>query len=253
MDSGRKRNRAAARPGVYHMFHSALRVGLGTPAFHSSLGDVLAMSSLPQAAFGGFDTHRFVDAISTASRAATAGFDTHRFADIISTASRAATAGLDTRAISRAATAGFDTHRFADIISTASRAATTGLDTRAISRAATAGFDTHRFADIISTASRAVLGGVAHDLAQSIENQLITTAANEDVETWWTALPLQVRVAVVVTVVWVCVFLTATTWSMEDPAISKYLQDHTQIGPLTLATAASWAARVVYRRTSGSE
>ena len=167
MDSGRKRNRAAARPGVYHMFHSALRVGLGTPAFHSSLGDVLAMSSLPQAAFGGFDTHRFVDAISTASRA--------------------------------------------------------------------------------------VLGGVAHDLAQSIENQLITTAANEDVETWWTALPLQVRVAVVVTVVWVCVFLTATTWSMEDPAISKYLQDHTQIGPLTLATAASWAARVVYRRTSGSE
>ena len=220
MDSGRKRNRAAARPGVYHMFHSALRVGLGTPAFHSSLGDVLAMSSLPQAAFGGFDTHRFVDAISTASRAATAGFDTHRFADIISTASRAAT---------------------------------TGLDTRAISRAATAGFDTHRFADAISTASRAVLGGVAHDLAQSIENQLVTTAANEDVETWWTALPLQVRVAVVVTVVWVCVFLTATTWSMEDPAISKYLQDHTQIGPLTLATAASWAARVVYRRTSGSE
>ncbi len=220
VDSGRKRNRAAARPGVYHMFHSALRVGLGTPAFHSSLGDVLAMSSLPQAAFGGFDTHRFVDAISTASRAATAGFDTHRFADIISTASRAAT---------------------------------TGLDTRAISRAATAGFDTHRFADAISTASRAVLGGVAHDLAQSIENQLITTAANEDVETWWTALPLQVRVAVVVTVVWVCVFLTATTWSMEDPAISKYLQDHTQIGPLTLATAASWAARVVYRRTSGSE
>jgi len=202
------------------MFHSALRVGLGTPAFHSSLGDVLAMSSLPQAAFGGFDTHRFVDAISTASRAATAGFDTHRFADIISTASRAATAGLDTRAISRAATAGFDTHRFADAI---------------------------------STASRAVLGGVAHDLAQSIENQLVTTAANEDVETWWTALPLQVRVAVVVTVVWVCVFLTATTWSMEDPAISKYLQDHTQIGPLTLATAASWAARVVYRRTSGSE
>ena len=220
VDSGRKRNRAAARPGVYHMFHSALRVGLGTPAFHSSLGDVLAMSSLPQAAFGGFDTHRFVDAISTASRAATAGFDTHRFADIISTASRAAT---------------------------------TGLDTRAISRAATAGFDTHRFADAISTASRAVLGGVAHDLAQSIENQLVTTAANEDVETWWTALPLQVRVAVVVTVVWVCVFLTATTWSMEDPAISKYLQDHTQIGPLTLATAASWAARVVYRRTSGSE
>ena len=220
MDSGRKRNRAAARPGVYHMFHSALRVGLGTPAFHSSLGDVLAMSSLPQAAFGGFDTHRFVDAISTASRAATAGFDTHRFADIISTASRAAT---------------------------------TGLDTRAISRAATAGFDTHRFADAISTASRAVLGGVAQDLAQSIENQLVTTAANEDVETWWTALPLQVRVAVVVTVVWVCVFLTATTWSMEDPAISKYLQDHTQIGPLTLATAASWAARVVYRRTSGSE
>ena len=220
VDSGRKRNRAAARPGVYHMFHSALRVGLGTPAFHSSLGDVLAMSSLPQAAFGGFDTHRFVDAISTASRAATAGFDTHRFADIISTASRAAT---------------------------------TGLDTRAISRAATAGFDTHRFADAISTASRAVLGGVAQDLAQSIENQLVTTAANEDVETWWTALPLQVRVAVVVTVVWVCVFLTATTWSMEDPAISKYLQDHTQIGPLTLATAASWAARVVYRRTSGSE
>ena len=220
VDSGRKRNRAAARPGVYHMFHSALRVGLGTPAFHSSLGDVLAMSSLPQAAFGGFDTYRFVDAISTASRAATAGFDTHRFADIISTASRAAT---------------------------------TGLDTRAISRAATAGFDTHRFADAISTASRAVLGGVAHDLAQSIENQLVTTAANEDVETWWTALPLQVRVAVVVTVVWVCVFLTATTWSMEDPAISKYLQDHTQIGPLTLATAASWAARVVYRRTSGSE
>jgi hypothetical protein len=77
------------------MFHSALRVGLGTPAFHSSLGDVLAMSSLPQAAFGGFDTYRFVDAISTASRAATAGFDTHRFADIISTASRAATTGLD--------------------------------------------------------------------------------------------------------------------------------------------------------------
>jgi len=137
---------------------------------------------------------------------------------------------------------GLGTDRFTNTITSIASRAALGLDTSAIARAAL-GLDIDAFA-------RAGYGGVADDLLQSSDDQLAARAATQHVETWWTSLPFQARVAVVVLIVWVCVFVAAAGWSLENPGYSKYIQDHTQIGPLTLASGAALVAGSAYRRAS---
>ncbi len=136
---------------------------------------------------------------------------------------------FDTAEITRNMLGGFDT---AEI----TRNMLGGFDTAEITRNMLGGLDT---AEI----TRNMLGGL-----DELAERLADVSKSHELETWWTALPLQARAAVVMSLVWVCVFLRLATWSVEHPETSKYLQDHTGATPFVLATAAALAGRAVYQR-----
>jgi hypothetical protein len=80
-------------------------------------------------------------------------------------------------------------------------------------------------------------------LESQLQQELYAGGLDADVVEWWTCLSPRLRTATVMTIVWIFVLARLATWSAEYPDVSKYIQDHTGITPVVVATAAAWAAR----------
>jgi hypothetical protein len=84
-------------------------------------------------------------------------------------------------------------------------------------------------------------------LESQLQQELCAGGLDADVVTWWTCLSPGQQTFSVTTIVWIFVLARLATWSAEYPDVSKYIQDHTGITPVVVATAAACAARAGYK------
>jgi hypothetical protein len=109
-------------------------------------------------------------------------------------------------------------------------------DTVRLFDAALPKFDTAELARDVEIAARW--------LEAALHQEVDAGGLDVDVVTWWTCLPPSLRTATVMIFVWILVLGRLATWSADHPDVSKYIQDHTGITPVAVATAAAWANAV---------
>jgi hypothetical protein len=117
-------------------------------------------------------------------------------------------------------------------------------DTVRLFDAALPKFDTAELARDVEIAARW--------LEAALHQEVDAGGLDVDVVTWWTCLPPSLRTATVMIFVWILVLGRLATWSADHPDVSKYIQDHTGITPVAVATAAAWAARAGYKWCSSN-
>jgi hypothetical protein len=141
-----------------------------------------------------------------------------------------------------------DTTRLADLAHVANTVKLIEMfrlaDTVRLFDAALPKFDTAELARDVEIAARR--------LESDLQQQLYAGGLDVDVVTWWTCLPPSSRMNTIMTFVWILVLGRLATWSADYPDISKYIQDHTGITPVAVATAAAWAARAGYKWCSSN-
>ena len=89
-------------------------------------------------------------------------------------------------------------------------------------------------------------------LESQLQQELYAGGLDADVVTWWTCLSPGQRTFSVMAIVWIFVLARLATWSADYPDVSKYIQDHTGVTPVLVATAAACAARAGYKWCSSN-